>query len=194
MRARLASGLLTPLDGTVNFLHGIPFWAVSIAVIEAGRLSVAVVHAPALGQTFTARAGSGCFLNEKRVGVSSTGDIGEAILATGFAYERNRLPDNNLDNWTRMALDAAGVRRLGSAALDLSYTACGCFDGFWELHLNAWDVAAGSLLVREAGGRVSDFHGSEDVDRILYARHVVASNGLVHEAIRERLAPLKGLD
>jgi myo-inositol-1(or 4)-monophosphatase len=184
--------VIDPLDGTVNFLHGLPFWCVSLAVVDRGELAAAVVHAPELGQTFTAAAGEGAFCNGEPVSVSATPELAESILATGFAYRRNELPDNNFDNFTTLGLAAAGVRRMGSAALDLSYVACGRLDGFWELHLEAWDVAAGTLLVREAGGTVTDFRGGEELDAILFRRHVVASNGRIHGAIRERLAPLRG--
>lgn len=187
------SWVVDPLDGTVNFLHGIPFWCVSIAVIDDGEISAAVVHAPALGQTFTAEKGGGCALNGEPIEVSRTTDIGEAMLATGFAYNRNEVPDNNIDNWATMALQAAGLRRMGAAALDLAYTAAGRLDGYWELHLSPWDVAAGALLVREAGGVVSNFFGWEDVASVLYSRHIIASNGSLHEQIRERLSPLQGL-
>ena len=176
--------VIDPLDGTVNYLHGIPFWAVSIAIIEGNELLAGIVHAPKLNQTFTALRGDGCRLNGDTVGVSASASIGEAIMATGFAYNRNEIPDNNLDNWARITLAAAGVRRMGAAALDLAYTACGRLDGFWELHLSPWDVAAGTLLVREAGGRVSDFSGAEDIDAILEGRNIVASNGRIHEEIR----------
>ena len=185
--------VIDPLDGTVNFLHGIPFWAVSIGIVSAGTVSAAVVHAPALGETFTACRGGGCRLNDVPVSVSTTEDIGESILASGFAYNRNETADNNLDNWSTMAMAAGGLRRMGSASLDLAYTACGRFDGFWELQLAPWDVAAGVLLVREAGGRVTDFRGVEEVEAILHGRQLVASNGLVHDAIRQRLAPLRTL-
>lgn len=184
--------IVDPLDGTVNYLHGIPFWAVSIGVSEAGELVAAVVHAPALGETFTAERGGGCRLNDRPVTVSSTTDIAEAVLATGFPYDRNELADNNLGNWSTMALAAAGVRRLGAASLDLAYTACGKLDGFWELHLSPWDVAAGTLLVREAGGAVSDFAGAEDLGAVLHGRNIVAANGVsLHRGIRRRLAPLQ---
>ena len=180
--------VIDPLDGTVNYLHGIPFWAVSIAIIEGGELLAGIVHAPKLNQTFTALRGDGCRLNGDTVRVSEAASIREAIMATGFAYNRNEIPDNNLDNWARIALAAAGVRRMGAAALDLAYAACGRLDGFWELHLSPWDVAAGTLLVREAGGRVSDFSGSEDLDAILEGRNIIASNGRIHEEIRFRLS------
>ncbi|MHC4973157.1 MAG: inositol monophosphatase family protein [Planctomycetota bacterium] len=185
--------VIDPLDGTVNFLHGLPFWCVSLAVVDRGEPVAAVVHAPELGQTFTAAAGAGAFCNGEPVSVSATPELAESILATGFAYRRNELADHNFDNFTTLGLAAAGVRRMGSAALDLSYVACGRLDGFWELHLEAWDVAAGTLLVREAGGRVTDFGGAEELDAVLFRRHVVASNGRIHAAIRERLAPLREL-
>jgi myo-inositol-1(or 4)-monophosphatase len=185
--------VVDPLDGTVNFLHGLPFWCVSIAVVEEGRLAAAVVHAPELRQTFVATAGGGCRLNGEPVEVSPTAELAESILATGFAYRRNELADNNFDNFTTLGLRSAGIRRMGSAALDLAYVACGRLDGFWELHLEAWDIAAGALLVREAGGEVTDFRGSEQLDSILFSRTIVASNGLVHDAIRAQLAPLREL-
>lgn len=185
--------IMDPLDGTVNFLHGLPVWAVSIAVQESDRLVAGVVHAPALGQTFTAGAGEGARLNGDPIRVSRTRSLEEAILATGFAYNRNEHADDNLNNWNRFVLESAGVRRMGSAAIDMAFTACGRFDGFWELHLNPWDVAAGSLLVREAGGRVSDFHRREGLAEVLGSGHIVASNGPLHEEIVRRLAPLREL-
>lgn len=185
--------IVDPLDGTVNFLHGIPFWGVSIAVLEAGEPLVAAVHAPALGQTFTAATGRGCRLDGVPVFVSETRDLADSVLATGFAYARDELADDNFDNTVTLGHAAAGLRRLGSAALDLAYTACGKLDGFWELHLEPWDVAAGSLLVREAGGIVTDFRGSSAGADILFGRNIVASNGKIYDAIRSRLAPLRGL-
>lgn len=185
--------VIDPLDGTVNFLHGIPNWGVSIGVIEDGELAAAAVHAPELDLTVTAAAGEGCFCNGAPARASGTSELAEAIVATGFAYRRNELPDHNFDNFTAIGMQAAGIRRMGAACLDLAYLACGRLDGFWELHLNAWDVAAGILLVREAGGRVTDFTGDEDLDACLFRRHIVATNGSIHEAIRERLAPLRGM-
>lgn len=185
--------VVDPLDGTVNFLHGIPFWCASIAVVEDGEPIAAVVHAPALNQTFTATAGGGARLNDESISVSATDELAEAILATGFAYRRDELADDNLDNFVTMGHAAAGLRRMGSAALDLSYTACGRLDGFWELHLEPWDVAAGTLIVREAGGTVTDFRGDPDYGTILHGRNIVASNGRIHDAIRGRLAPLQEL-
>ena len=185
--------VVDPLDGTVNFLHGLPFWCVSIGVVEAGVLTAGVVHAPALAQTFVAEAGKGCRLNGERVHVSATSELAEAILATGFSYQRNQVPDHNFDNFETLGMAAAGVRRMGAAALDLAYVACGRLDGFWELHLSAWDVAAGTLLIREAGGQVTDFAGSEDLDRVLFNCNIVAGNPELSAAIRARLHPLRGL-
>ncbi len=185
--------VVDPLDGTVNFLHGIPMWCVSIAAVENGELAAAAVVAPALGETWTARAGDGCLLDGVRAHVSGTDTLAESIVATGFAYRRNELPDNNMDNFAEIAMRAAGIRRMGSAALDLAFLASGRIDGFWELHLNAWDVAAGALLVREAGGRVTDFLGRDGLDDICSRRHIVASNGSIHDELRAKLAPLQGL-
>jgi myo-inositol-1(or 4)-monophosphatase len=177
----------------VNFLHGLPHWCVSIGVVERGRLAAAAVCAPELEETFTAAAGEGAFCNGERLRVSATAEIGDALLATGLAYRRNELPDHNLDNVATLGFACADLRRMGAAAIDLAFVAAGRLDGFWEIHLNAWDVAAGVLLVREAGGKVTDFRGREGLDAVLYSGHVVASNGPLHEQIRSRLAPLRGL-
>lgn len=185
--------VVDPLDGTVNYLHGLPFWAVSIGVLVDGVPTIGVVHAPRLGLTFTAELGVGTRLGGDNVAVSTTSLIGEALVATGFSYNRNVHPDNNLDSFRRLALDSADVRRLGSASLDLAFVAAGRLDAFWELHLGPWDVAAGCVLVRAAGGRVSDYRLREDSGSVLFNRHVIASNGHLHEAIRSRLAPLEVL-
>ena len=185
--------VIDPLDGTVNFLHGIPNWCVSIGVIEDGHLVAGAVAAPELRLTWCAAAGHGCFCNDERVHVSETAELAESMVATGFPYERDLWPDMNFDNFKAVGMAAAGIRRMGAAAIDLAFVASGRLDGFWEMHLNPWDVAAGVLLIREAGGRVTDFHGSETLDKLLHKRHIVASNGHVHDAIRSRLAPLKGL-
>ena len=185
--------VIDPLDGTVNYLHGIPYWCVSIGIIEDGELIAGVVHAPELRYTVTAARGGGCHRNGEAVRVSTTDELADAVVATGFAYERNRLADNNLDNFTTVSLRAAGIRRMGAAALDMANVACGSLDGFWELHLQPWDVAAGILLVREAGGTVTDFHGKGDLDAVVSGKHIVATNGSAHEELRDCLAPLRGL-
>jgi len=194
--ARAGAGrywVVDPLDGTINFLHGIPAWCVSIAIVDNDRLTEAVVHAPALGMTFAATHGAGATLNGVPIRVSNVPEIGDAILATGFPYARDTVADNNLANVPRIGIDAGGLRRMGSAALDLAFTGAGKLDGYWELHISAWDVAAGILIVREAGGRVTNFNDAEDLDSLLYGRNIVASNGNVHSAMLSRLEPLREL-
>lgn len=180
--------IVDPLDGTTNYLHGHPFFAVSIAVerVADAQLLAAVVHAPYLGETYFAAHGDGAFLNTRAISIRTTGtdSLGDALLATGFAYDRDRYP--NYDNFVRIASASRGVRRCGSAALDLAYVACGRYDGFWELGLRIWDVAAGALLVREAGGTVSDFSGGDDW---LTSGNVVAANATLAPLIRAKLDP-----
>jgi len=185
-----ATWVVDPLDGTTNFVHGIPFFCVSLALVEGGMPVLGVVHAPALRQTFWGGPGQGAWEGDRPVSVSVTPSLPDALLATGFAYDLDRLPDDNLDNLAGIARVARGIRRLGSAALDLAYVASGRLDGYWELHLNAWDVAGGAALVLAAGGRLTDFRGGADW---LFGRNLVATNGMVHEELRQRLAPLRGL-
>jgi myo-inositol-1(or 4)-monophosphatase len=185
--------IVDPLDGTTNFVHGIPVFAVSIGLVEAGKPVLGVVHAPALGPsgtTWWGAPGQGAHEDDRPVSVSATPMLSEALLATGFAYDVDRLPDDNLDNLARLARASRGIRRLGAAAIDLAWVASGKLDGFWELHLQPWDVAAGAALVRAAGGRVTDARGG---DAWLFGRTIVATNGLVHDDLASRLAPLKGL-
>jgi myo-inositol-1(or 4)-monophosphatase len=185
---------IDPLDGTTNYLHGVPIFSVSLAV-EALRPGmppetvVAVVYAPYLDETFFGARGIGAFLNSRsiRLGVSSTRQLDDALVATGFAYERERYP--NYDNFVRIARAARGIRRCGSAALDLAYVAAGRYDAFWELGLKSWDVAAGALLVLEAGGRVGDFGGGGGW---LEAGNIVATNQHLFDTVRELLDPLAG--
>lgn len=173
-----------PLDGTVNFVHGLPVFAVSIALLSGREPLVAVVHAPKLGETFRARRGGGAFLGDRALHVSDAANLSESVLATGFPYRRNELPNNNVDNFDRVVLLVRGIRRLGSAAVDLAFVAAGRFDGYWELHLSPHDLAAGVLLVREAGGIVTDVDGGDDW---LRAGHVVASGPSLAFELRSRL-------
>lgn len=147
--------IIDPLDGTTNFNQGLPVFSVSIALQHNGVTVVGVVYAPYLGEMFTATKGNGAYLNGKPIHVRRNSDIGSMVVATGMPYDRDRHPDNNLDNISRVCLRVRGTRRMGSAAIDLAYTAAGYFDAYWELNLNIWDVAAGILLVQEAGGVVS---------------------------------------
>jgi myo-inositol-1(or 4)-monophosphatase len=173
-----------PLDGTVNFVHGIPVFSVSIALYAGKTPLVGVVHAPRMGETFTARRGGGAFLGAQRLHVSDASALADSVLATGFPYRRNELENNNVANFDRLILAIRGIRRLGSAAVDLAWVAAGRFDGYWELHLSPHDLAAGVLLVREAGGIVTDVDGG---DEWLRAGHVVAAGAGIAGDLRSRL-------
>jgi len=175
---------IDPLDGTVNFVHGLPAFAVSLGLFIDQKPAVGVVHLPRLGETFAAVAGGGARLNGAPIRVSATARLDEAVLATGFPYRRHELEHSNLENFGRFFYQVRGLRRMGSAAMDLSYVAAGRLDGFWELHLAPHDVAAGALLVREAGGVVSDADGGDDW---LRGGHIVAAGRGLHEAIRARV-------
>ncbi|MAF65672.1 MAG: inositol monophosphatase [Planctomycetes bacterium] len=175
---------LDPLDGTVNFVHGLPAFAVSMGLWAGGEPRVAVVHLPRLDETFCAVRGGGAWLGERRLRVSRTAELGQAVLATGFPYRRGELEHSNLENFNRFFYDLRGVRRTGAAAVDLAYVAAGRLDGFWELHLSPHDVAAGALLVREAGGVVTDADGGEDW---LRGGHLVAAGRALQPQIRARV-------
>ena len=177
-----------PLDGTTNFAHGFPQFCVSLGLEqrpvgtrpdEDGTLVAAVIYDPMRNELFTAERGRGARLNGKPMRVSRTPELGEALVATGFP-SRKRHDSPNIHFYQEFTLRSHGVRRAGSAALDLAYTACGRFDAYWEFKLNPWDTAAGILLVEEAGGRTSDFSGGKFR---LDSREILASNGLIHEEL-----------
>lgn len=153
--------IIDPLDGTTNFLHGFPHYAVSIAHAVGGRVMAAVVYDPAKNELFTAERSRGAFLNNRRIRVSGRTDFSHALIGTGFPFRRNDDYAGFLPKLERVARSAAGLRRAGSAALDLAYVACGRLDGYWEKGLSCWDIAAGALLVLEAGGLVTDLEGEE---------------------------------
>ena len=168
-----------PLDGTTNFAHGFPVFCISLALEHKGRRVAAVVYDPTREELFAAEQGSGAYLNQERIHVSKVNNLAECLVATGFpSHKRHKNP--NIFFYHQITLRTHGVRRAGSAALDLCCVACGRFDGFWEFNLNPWDTAAGVLLVEEAGGRVSDFSGGPFQ---LNSRETLASNGLVHTAL-----------
>ncbi|MGB4782594.1 inositol monophosphatase family protein [Candidatus Methylomirabilis sp.] len=177
--------LVDPLDGTTNYAHGYPCFSVSIGVEKDGELIFGLVYDPNLEELFTAERGGGAFLNGKRLQVSAICVMSHALLATGFPNDVAGATQNNLDYFVRFMKRAQGVRRPGSAALDLCYVAAGRFDGFWELKLYPWDMAAGSLMVTEAGGRVTDLRGGP---HSLSNPRIVASNGLLHEEMLGVLA------
>lgn len=170
--------LVDPLDGTNNFAHGFPHIAVSLALVDGERPVVGVIYDPLRDETFAAYAGGGATMNGEPIRVSRVRRLADSFLATGFPYDRRTAPDNNVARLDHFLRRSQGVRRAGTASLDLAYVACGRFDGFWEIRLKPWDVAAGVLLVREAGGRATDFAGTPDC---LSGGEIVASNGLIHE-------------
>jgi myo-inositol-1(or 4)-monophosphatase len=183
-----------PLDGTVNFVHRLPMFAVSIARVARGARAepeVAVVHIPLLGETFVAVRGGGCTLNGAPTRVSRTGRPDDALLATGFPYRRRVLNDNNLENFNRLFLRQRGIRRMGAAAADLAYVAAGRLDAFWELHLSPWDVAAGGLLVQEAGGIVDTLVSGGDW---LHGRNLIAGPAALVAELRQLLLAGRGRD
>jgi myo-inositol-1(or 4)-monophosphatase len=172
--------VIDPLDGTTNFLHGVPIFCVTIGIERKGELVAGVVYDPNLDELFVAEQGAGASLNGRPLRVSRTSALIESLLVTGFPYDIAKNPDNAVQRFVDMLMEARGIRRLGSAALDLSYVAAGRFDGFWEVNLNPWDMAAGVLFIREAGGVVTDFAGAPSS---IYKKQVVATNGIIHEAM-----------
>jgi len=176
--------IIDPLDGTTNFLHGFPQYCVSIALQRRGALQHAVVYDPNRDELFTASKGGGAYLNDRRIRVSRTDKIDDALVATGFPFKEME----NIDEYTRMFRNVmrtcSGIRRPGAAALDLAWLAAGRTDGFWEIGLSPWDMAAGTLLIREAGGLVGDFDGE---DRHMESGRVVAANSKLFSALLQLL-------
>ncbi len=178
--------IIDPLDGTTNFLHGLPQFAVSIALKVKGRLDIGVVYDPISEEMFTASRGEGALLNDHKIRVSNRKSLDGALLGTGLPYRDFSFMDNYMGMLKDLAQATAGIRRPGSAALDFAYVACGRTDGFWELGLKEWDFAAGALLVREAGGLVTDIAGGE---RFLETGNVITGNIKVHNAMLRRIRP-----
>jgi len=176
---------IDPLDGTVNYAHGIPVFTVSIAYQAGGTVMLGVVYDPMRDELFCAERGKKAKLNGKEISVSSLTDLEHSLLATGFSYDIRTNPNTNLDNFARFSLRSQGIRRFGSAALDLCYVACGRFEGFWELRLNAWDVAAGGLIAETAGARVTGMHGEPDY--LAEPQSILAANPALHRSMLEVL-------
>lgn len=176
--------IIDPIDGTVNFAHGFPIYCVSIAVESGGRVQAGAVYDPERDELFSGSLGDGAYLNRSRLTVSSETRLERALLATGFAYDIATNPRNNLGLFARMAKQAQGIRRPGSAALDLCWLAAARVDGFWELYLHPWDTAAASLIVTEAGGRISQLDGRS---YSIYDKALLASNGHLHRAMQRVL-------
>ncbi len=176
--------VIDPLDGTTNYAHGYPVFSVSIALEKAGEVILGVVYDPTRDELFVGKKGKGARLNGRKIHVSSTPKLSECLLATGFPYDIRETAADNFDHFRNFALRVHAVRRAGSAALDLCYVAAGRFDGFWEMKLGPWDLAAGSLMVREAGGKVTDFLGTP---LVLDGKYVLASNGKIHREMLQIL-------
>ena len=171
--------VIDPIDGTTSFVHEQPFYSVSIALEKDGQTILGAVNVPVLGELFEAEKGSGAYLNGKPIHVSSESKMINSVLATGFACMRSDLEHDNLPYFNNIVRKVTGIRRYGSAAVDLAYVACGRLEGFWELNLNIYDVAAGILILTEAGGRISDFsNGTEN-----FYGQIVATNGHVHDQL-----------
>jgi myo-inositol-1(or 4)-monophosphatase len=169
--------LVDPLDGTVNYAHGYPHWSVTLAMAAGGSVVLGVTHDPLRAQTFWAERGKGAWCDGSRLRVSTVERLGDALLATGFPYSRATNPDNNLAEFSALMPRVRGVRRAGSAALDLAHVAAGWLDGYWEAQLNPWDWAAGVLMLDEAGGTVTDMDGTPFT---LAKDRIAASNGRLH--------------
>lgn len=178
--------IIDPLDGTTNFVHGFPMFCVSLAAEWENEIVAGVIYHPVLKDTYSAIRGKGAFLNGRRLKVSKTPRLGESVLSTGFTYRKEEALKIEMQAFERLSGIARAIRRPGSAALDLAYTARGVFDGFWERNLSPWDVAAGALIVQEAGGRVTNFK-----DRLFKVddREILASNKILHSELRSTISP-----
>lgn len=176
--------IIDPVDGTTNFAHGLPLTVISVAYRREGELVLGIVNAPLLGECYVAEKGKGAWRNGEHIAVSAVESCENALVATGFPYDIASRTDEILDRLRPVLAACQGVRRCGAAALDLAWTACGRFDAYYEDGLKPWDMAAGALLVREAGGRVTGMDGSP----LVIGTHVLASNGLLHEAMKELLS------
>jgi myo-inositol-1(or 4)-monophosphatase len=174
-----------PLDGTTNFAHGHPFWAVSIGVLDEGVPVAGAVVAPCLATEWCGSLGGQALRNGEPCGVSATDRLDEALLATGFPADRSREPDSNLSTFVRLKRAVRGIRRCGSAAIDLCFVADGTYDGYWERHLNAWDLAAGAAVVRCAGGCVTALDGGPPR---LEVGHIAATNGRIHTELLAQIS------
>ena len=175
-RGDVFNWIVDPLDGTTNFIHSVSPFSISIALMENTELVIGVVYDPIADECFSAWKGGPAQLNGKTIRTSNRGTLGQALIATGFPYNDFTLADAYLGSFRELMTCTHGIRRLGSAAIDLAYVACGRYDAFWEYHLNPWDVAAGTLIIKQAGGSVCDFSGGNGY---LFGKTYVATNGLL---------------
>ncbi|HVO73502.1 MAG TPA: inositol monophosphatase family protein [Ignavibacteriaceae bacterium] len=176
--------VIDPLDGTVNFAHGLPVFSISIGLRKNKETIAGVVYDIMQNIIYSAEKGKGAFAGSQKIEVTENDNLGHALLVTGFPYGISANPDNALGKFASLTRAARGIRRLGSAAIDLCYVARGVFDGFWEVYLNPWDMCAGKLIVEEAGGLVTDFDGNE-MD--IYSKRILATNGKIHQSMIEIL-------
>jgi myo-inositol-1(or 4)-monophosphatase len=180
--------IVDPLDGTTNFLHGIPIFAISIALEREGVLVAGLIYNPVTGETYTAERGKGAFLNDRRLRVAQRSSLDACVVATGIPHRGRPGHERHLRELAAIMRDVSGIRRLGSASLDLACVAAGRFDGYWERDLNAWDIAAGIVLVREAGGYVTDTEGREGM---LKNGSILAGNETIHRDLLKRLTRIE---
>ncbi len=173
--------IIDPLDGTTNFTHDYPHFAISMGLELEGKMKFGAIYSPLSDEMFVAVKGRGATLNGDRISVSTASSLGVSLLATGFPYDRRTNPNNNVNNFSKFINKVQGIRRGGAATLDLCYLACGRIDGFWELRLKPWDVAAGTLIVEEAGGKVTNLEGGP---LNIYHDDILASNGLLHKEMQ----------
>lgn len=176
--------IIDPLDGTINYTRSLPIFCISIALEVEKELKLGLIYNPLSGEKFFAEKGKGAFYNEKKIYVSKTKYLRDSLLVTGFPYMAKENIDHCIDHFANFMKTGVPIRRLGSAAIDLGYIACGKFDGFWEVSLNPWDVAAGCLILTEAGGKVSDFSGNK---YSINGKQILASNGNIHNEMIEVL-------
>ncbi|MCI0448365.1 MAG: inositol monophosphatase [Chlorobi bacterium] len=177
--------IVDPIDGTINYTYSVPIFCVSIALEVKKEVVLGIVLSPLTKEKFWAEKGNGAYLNDKKIKVSDTEYLKDSLLVTGFPYGAKANDDHCIDHFINFVKQGLPIRRLGSAAMDICYLACGRFDGFWEINLNAWDVAAGYLILLEAGGRVTDFKGNK---YSIYGKQILASNGrTVHKEMIEVL-------
>ena len=172
--------IIDPIDGTINYAHRIPLCCVSIGIEVDGEVIMGIVFNPLSGEQFFSEKGKGAFLNDKKISVSTQKDLKSSLVVTGFPYDVSGNPNNPVAIFSNFVNMDIPVRRLGSAALDLCWTACGRFDGFWEFNLNPWDVAAGYLIMEEAGGKITDFKNEK---YSIYKKEILATNGLIHQSM-----------
>jgi len=177
--------VVDPLDGTTNFTHGLPIFGVSIGVTKKNEIIAGVVYDVMNDVVYSAEKGSGAFANDKQIRVSSNDKLGRSLLATGFAYNVKENPQHTFEKFAAVTKSARAVRRLGSAALDICHVAKGIYDGFWEINLSPWDVCAGMIISKEAGGSITDFSGNE-ID--IYSKQILVSNGKVTDRLLNLLS------